>query len=137
MPSSIIDKLEKWFDEIERRRKVVIADNETKLAGLYQEWLEEKYTVKLAHNQSDLKEKINYSTDCIIIDRYFSDKTDDLITKLKSKYPKIPIILLTVVKPEKDQAVLDIEDYLIKPVDKKKLTEKVGKVTKKRSYLDA
>lgn len=136
MSGSIVDKLEKWFNEIERRREIVIADNEKKLASLYQTWLEEKYYVKLADNRSDLKQKISPQTDCVIIDRYFSNKTQDTISRLKLERPETDIILLTGIEPEKDQANLDIDEYVIKPVDKNTLTEKINKINEKRSYLD-
>jgi response regulator RpfG family c-di-GMP phosphodiesterase len=122
---SVVDKLEKWFDKIDRRRELVIADKENKLADLFHSWLEQEYEVKVAESKVDLKDKVDHSTDCILIDRYFANNTEDVITELKLAYPETSIVLLTGVEPENDRAELDIDGYIVKPVDRKELVEKV------------
>ena len=68
---------------------------------------------------------MNYSTDYLLVDRYFADNLEELLESIKMDYPNISIILLTGVEPEIDQLELEFDDYIVKPADKSRIIDKI------------
>jgi response regulator RpfG family c-di-GMP phosphodiesterase len=128
MSDTIIDKMQTWFKQIERQQTVVIANKRSKLSQMFQRWLEERYRVKIAMNEEQIFEKVDPQTKTVLLDRYFQSNIDEIISKLKAKYPRIPIILLTGVKPELEESDLDVDDHIVKPVDRGQLIQKIESV---------
>lgn len=128
MSKSIIRKLDKWFKQIERRETVLIAERKTKLASLFQRWLDHKYKVRIISSKRQLIDEIDYSTDYLLVDRYFAEEINSLLDDIKLKYSNMPIILLTGVEPELDQLELEVDDYIVKPADQSKIMTKIESV---------
>lgn len=128
------------------KHKVFIADDQTMLLALMKEMLTQSgFDVEVAEDGKETFEKIrHYNPDIIVLDYNLPYKNGFVLaSELKADplYAHIPIIILTAL-PDKQLKLrglsLDIDDYLIKPVDSDELVARIRMVLKRtKRVLDA
>ena len=121
---------------------VLIADDEKNiLSGLVMTFESEGYTVLSAENGKEAWEKVRKNdVDLVITDLRMPEMTgEELIEKIRSSYPKLPIIVLTghgTIENAVEIMKWGTIDFYTKPVDIDKLLL-VAKKSISNSYLEA
>lgn len=141
---SALEYMAEWGEKFSGNEtpEVLVVEDETSQRRMYARWLED-YSVKTASNETEIYEKLSEETAVILLDRVLNTKESDKIAEdIKDMFPGIEIIMITAVEPEADIVGLAVDDYLVKPVKKRKIRESIQqslekseKTMKKRKLL--
>jgi len=126
----VLEELIDWNEKhAQKHHKILAVDDEQKLADIYQQWLQPNYEVNIAYNGEQALEEINNKTDLVLLDRMMPDMSGkQVLKKIRKQYKDLQIVMITAKDPEIEVANLEIDDYMVKPVDKEDLQEKVGEI---------
>jgi len=117
-------------------KKIIVVDDEEDIRNSVKNILEDnKFEVKTSENGKDFIKKISKEKfDLIILDVLMPGlTTKEIITELKKKKIKTPIIFLTVVRladQTKETITPQMIDYIEKPFDNSDLIDRVKKALK-------
>lgn len=128
--------------------KVLVVDDDEDIRILVTKWLEDTYEVDTAVDGTDCLKKIGKKKyDLILLDVMMPGPTGGkLINKIMKKDPEARIVYLTAVEmfkptPEQERKgqvpVLEeaVKGYLLKPVTKEQVIDKIKKVLKLEKLL--
>ena len=117
-------------------KKVLVVDDETDTLELIKLVLESGgfETILAASGMEALERVKNTKPDLVLLDIMMPDMDGwDVFRKIKEKYPKIPIAILTAKAQNIDKLlglhVLKADEYITKPFGKNELINKVKKLT--------
>lgn len=118
-----IKPLRKWSEKHKvSENQVLVVEDDQNQADLYSNWLE-RYNVK-KKKIDELHEENQDKTIALLLDR-------DLEGKSFRKYLKhldtseIPVIMITGLEPSLEIADIEIQDYIVKPVSKETIRQKI------------
>lgn len=107
------------------------------LAELYSLWLEDSYTVELAHDCDMTYAKFEDSIDVALLDRDLPDGTgDELLTDIRELELDWRVAMITGEKPTVDILEMDFEEYLCKPVTAEELRATVSRLVARTNFRD-
>lgn len=111
-------------EEPEKRKKVLIAEDEEELADLYGIWLSEEYEVVTAHDGQEAVEKYDEGVDVVLLDRRMPEMSgDEALEEIRDSPGDCMAAMVTAVEPKKDILSMEFEEYLRKPTSKEELLE--------------
>lgn len=123
----ILDDLIDWNDKYSGEKRVLVVDDEEKLADIYSKWLDSRFDVMKATNGQKALKKAENDVDLVVLDRMMPDmKGRKLLEKIKSVLPEVRAIMVTAKEPELEIAEFEIDGYLTKPVDEEELVGKAS-----------
>ncbi len=128
--------------------KVLVVDDDNDVRDLMTIWLKEKYDVDTAVDGNDCLAKIKKNKyDIIFLDVMMpGPRPAELVPSITSKLPNVRIIYLTAVEmfnptPEQEkkgfQPIItpNVKGYLVKPVDKEMVINKINEVMEMEKLL--
>jgi len=117
--------------------KILLVDDEPELVETYAIMLETEYTVLTATNGSGALDRVDGTVDIVFLDRRMPDLSgDEVLAKLRQQGYDMPIAMLTAVDPAEDIVDMPFDDYITKPVERKKLFEKVDVLLNRSEFDD-
>jgi len=116
-------------------KKIMVVDDEPDTVDLVKLVLEtEGYEVMTAYSGRECLEKISHEKpDVVLLDIMMPEMDGwEVFKKIRERYEDIPIAMLTVRNQDIDKMlglhVLKADDYITKPLEEKKLIERVKKM---------
>ncbi len=98
---------------------VLIVDDEERVANTYDLRLGTKYDTEVALSGEQAIQAVDEDTDVVLLDRRMPGMTgDDVLEQIRKRGLDCRVVMLTAVDPDFDIAEMDIDDYVVKPVDK-------------------
>ena len=130
----VLEELIDWNEKHSRKQsKILTVDDEKKLADIYQKWLQEEYNVDTAYSGEEALNKADDETDLVLLDRMMPEMSgQEVLEKIKENFEDVQVVMVTAKDPEIEIADLEIDDYLVKPVDKEELREKVAEILERK-----
>lgn len=115
---------------------VLVVEDEEELADLWEYWLEGFYgdevSIYTTHTLAEATATLESLTalDLAILDRQLPDGTgDDLLAPVKERFDAVTV-MITAVPPESDLINLQVDDYIVKPIDEESLFERFSLLEK-------
>ncbi len=119
------------------RPTVLIVDDEPDVADVYAARLSDEYDVRTAYSGTEALEKFDKSVSVTLLDRRLPYSSSDEILEQMNEHPaECRIALVTAVVPDFDIVDMDIDDYLVKPVDKTDMKNTVEKMLARSDYQE-
>ncbi len=114
---------------------VLIVEDEPDLADLYSAWLAEKCTVRTAYNGSQALDAIDQYADIVLLDRRMPGLSGDtVLDTIRERGLDCRVAMVTAVEPDFDIVEMGFDDYLVKPVSKRDLTDTVDQLLLRSAY---
>lgn len=108
------------------RPVVLIVEDETGLADLYADWLDDVCEVRVAYDGDEAIELLDHDLDVAFLDRRLPEWTgDELVNVIRERGIDGGIVMVSAVRPAEDIVDLPVDDYLSKPVTKEDLRRAV------------
>jgi len=116
---------------------LLIVDDEERVANTYELRLQGSYDTTVALSGQEALETIDESFDIVLLDRRMPEVTgDEVLEEIRSRGLECRVVMLTAVDPDFDIADMDVDDYVVKPVDKEKLRDVVERALRISEYND-
>lgn len=117
--------------------KVLLVDDEERLADMYAKWLEDDYEVVVAYNGEEALEEIDDDVDVVFLDRRMPGMSgDEVLDEIRAQGITCKVAMVTAVDPDFDIVEMGFDDYVVKPVTKDDLYEKVSQLLSRNDYQD-
>lgn len=117
--------------------RVLIVDDEERVADVYRLRLRDRYDVTVVHSGEAALEAVDESYDVVLLDRRMPGMSGDrVVEKIRQRGLSPRVVMLTAVDPEFDIAEMDIDDYVVKPVDRAELRAVVERALTISAYND-
>lgn len=108
--------------------RVLIVDDEERVANTYELRLGDEYETEVALSGEEALQLVDESFDVVLLDRRMPGTTgDDVLEEIRKRGLDCRVVMLTAVDPDFDIADMEIDDYVVKPVDKDQLREVVDR----------
>lgn len=121
-----------------RKPRILIVEDSTDLAELYALWLEDSYTVELAHDYDMAYAKLHEPIDVVLLDRHMPGGSgDELLTDIRELGLDCRVAMVTGEDPTIDVLEMDFDEYLCKPVTGEELQTTVSKLITRADFRDA
>ncbi len=118
----------------ETKINVVVVDDEPRLADLFAAWLEPDWNVSTAYDGEQALETVNETTDVVLLDRRMPGLSgDEVLSLLRASGYGGAIIIVSAINPTGDIVDIDFDEYLVKPISKSQLIEKIESVSSRVS----
>ena len=117
---------------------VLVLEDEEGLADLYTVWLSDEYSVRTAYTAAEARDRFDQDVDIALIDRRLPDESGDAVLDwIFRNYPECRQAMVTAVNPDLDIVEMPLDDYLVKPIQKDELLERVRRLDNQRNYEGA
>ncbi|WP_435185647.1 response regulator transcription factor [Halobellus sp. EA9] len=118
---------------------VLIVEDEEKIADLFGIWLQEQFEVYVAYSGEDALEIFaEEPIDIVLLDRRMPGLSGtEVLHSIRENGDAQQVIMVTAVQPTEDLASIDVDDYLLKPVDRTKLLRAVEAAELVLTYEDS
>ena len=118
---------------------VLIVEDEKNLADLLGIWLQEQFEVYVAYAGEDALEIFaEESIDIVLLDRRMPGLSGtEVLQSIRENGDAQQVIMVTAVQPTEDLASIDVDDYLLKPIDRTKLLRAVEAAELILTYEDS
>ncbi|WP_435335167.1 response regulator transcription factor [Haloarchaeobius sp. TZWWS8] len=122
-------------DERADEQVILVADDDVDLAVTIKLWLQEEYTIEMAHDGSEALEVYGPHVDVILLDRRMPTMSgDETLEQFRERGVTAPIAMMTAVDPEWDVAELDLDTYLRKPVRRENVVDAVDGLVQRAAF---
>ena len=116
---------------------VLIVDDEQSLADLYAHWIGEVADVRTAYDGDEALDQLDETVDAMLLDRRMPGLSgDEVVDAASGRDLDVRIVMVTAVDPGFDIVDMEIDDYLVKPVDQPQLADTVERMLVRSSYDD-
>ncbi|RJX50559.1 response regulator [Halonotius pteroides] len=118
---------------------VLIVEDEENLADLFGIWLQEQFEVHVAYSGEDALEIFaEEPIDIVLLDRRMPGLSGtEVLQSIREGGDDQQVIMITAVQPTEDLASIDVDDYLLKPIDRTKLLRAVEAAELVLTYEDS
>ncbi|WP_138007373.1 response regulator [Halalkalirubrum salinum] len=102
---------------------VLIVEGEENLADLFRVWLQEQFEVHVAYSGEDALEIFaEEPIDIVLLDRRMPGLSGtEVLQSIRESGDAQQVIMITAVQSTEDIVSIDVDDYLLKPIDRTKL----------------
>jgi len=102
--------------------RVLIVDDEERVANTYDLRLKGDYETEVALGGETALQSVDEETDVVLLDRRMPGMAgDDVLAEIRNRGLDCRIVMLTAVDPDFEITDMDIDDYVVKPVDREQL----------------
>lgn len=109
---------------------VLVVDDDPRLADLFAAWLEPDWTVTTAYGGEQALEVISDAIDVVLLDRRMPGLSgDEVLSLLRASGYDCAVIIVSAIGPSSELVEGRFDDYLVKPISKSQLIEKIDCVT--------
>lgn len=117
--------------------RVLIVDDEERVADTYDLRLGSDYDTEIALSGEEALQTIDDSFDVVLLDRRMPGTSgDDVLAEIRKRGLDCRVIMLTAVDPGFDITEMDLDDYVVKPVDRDELRHVVDRALTIAEYND-
>jgi DNA-binding response OmpR family regulator len=137
-----LEGLVRWqrpqHDEVE----ILLVEDDKMAAELLAEQIDdivsEGYALYQEPTLEEAKEHVSTGLDYALLDRRLpgGKQGDELVRFIRSECPSCFILIVSGVAPDRKLLMLDIDDYVIKPVDRNKLAAHIESIEARRGLTD-
>lgn len=121
----------------DERPRVLVVDDEERVAQTYELRLGDEYDTDVALSGDEALDIIDESFDVVLLDRRMPGTTgDEVLEEIRKRGLDCRVVMLTAVDPDFDIADMDMDDYVVKPVDKDELRDVVERAMTISEYND-
>jgi two-component system, OmpR family, response regulator AdeR len=114
---------------------VLIVEDEPELAELYASWLDEQWTVEIAHDGHEALNIVDEEFDVVLVDRRLPDRSGGAVVEsIRDRNAASRVAMVTAIEPDVDVVEMGFDDYLLKPVSKDELQQRIERLLLRRSY---
>lgn len=114
---------------------VLVTEDDPELRALYATRLESRYSVRTAGTAADALDAADPAVAIVVLDRRLPDGDGlDYLDDLDNLTDGALVAAVTGINPGLEIATVDIDDYLVKPVDGERLVETVDALDERRTY---
>lgn len=114
---------------------VLVVDDESNLADLYAVWLRDSYDCLTAHSGPEALETVDETVDVVLLDRRMPEMSgDEVLNNLRDRGLEQPVAMATAIEPGLDIVDLDIDEYVIKPVNRETIERIVDTLLARKTY---
>lgn len=118
--------------------RVLIVEDEQRLADLFRRWLEDQYSVRVAMDLAEARSKLDSSVDIVLLDRRLpAGRGDDLLDTIENRDLDPGVAMVTAVDPDFDIASKPVDTYVVKPVDAEMIRDLVEELLNRKEHADA
>jgi len=108
--------------------RVLVVDDEERVANTYELRLSGEYETEIALSGEEALQKIDDEIDVVLLDRRMPGMTgDEVLEEIRKRGYDCRIVMLTAVDPDFEIADMDLDDYVVKPVDRDDLHKVVDR----------
>jgi DNA-binding response OmpR family regulator len=119
------------------RPRVLVVDDEERLADTYQLRLEGTYDVDVALGGREALKTVSEDHDVVLLDRRMPDISgDEVLDEIRSRDLGCKVVMVTAVDPDFDIVEMQCDDYVVKPVDNGQLLDVIDRVLRIAEYSD-
>ena len=116
---------------------VLVVDDNRAVADTYAAFLDGEYAVRTAYGGEAALEALDASVDVVLLDRRMPDRSgDEVLAETNSRALDPRVVMLTAVDPDFEIAEIDVDDYVVKPVDMEQLRSVVERTLTISEYND-
>ncbi|AHF99097.1 DNA-binding protein [Halostagnicola larsenii XH-48] len=109
---------------------VLVVDDDPRLADLFAAWLEPGWAVTTAYGGEQALEVVSDAIDVILLDRRMPGLSgDEVLSLLRASGYDCAVIIVSAIDPSSEPVEAHFDDYLVKPISKAQLIEKIDRVT--------
>ena len=117
------------------RPTVLLVEDDADLADLYAEWIEESYTVQVAHDGARALEMLDEQVDIVLLDRRMPNLSgDEALIEIRERGIDCRVAMVSAVAPDFNVLEMGFDHYLTKPVSKNDLSELIDDLLARASY---
>lgn len=118
--------------------RVLVVEDEQKVADLYEIWLADEYDVRTAYSGEEVLERMaDREVDVVLLDRQMPSLSGDGVAhRLDENGSDAQVVMVTALSPSPEMATLPIDDYIQKPVTSEQLRSTVETAALASTYDD-
>lgn len=114
---------------------VLIVDDETGLADLYEVWLSDSYTVTTVYGGEEALKLLDDSVDVVFLDRRMPDLSgDEVLSRIHENGFDVRVVLISAAGPDFDLLDVPFDGYLVKSADTDDLQDAVERMMDRAAY---
>jgi two-component system, OmpR family, response regulator AdeR len=122
-------------DEASDDPVVLVVDDEPELASLFAAWLDDEWTVRVAHDGDEALKRMDEEVAVVLLDRRMPGKSgDEVLEEIREAGYDCRVVMVTAIDPDFDIIEMGFDDYLVKPVSGDELGETVARVHRRTEY---
>lgn len=122
----------------ERKGNVFVVDDEKDMLLLYEDILKESYTVESATTGPKALQKIDESTDVVLLDRTMPEMTgDEVLGILREEGIGVQVAMVTAIKPTEKTMEMPFDGYMTKPIEENEVIGLVETLMARKRYHQA
>lgn len=113
----------------DNRPTILVVDDEQDIRELFAEFLAEEYKVLTAASGAEALDIISPEVSVVLLDRRMGEISgDEVLTDIRDRGLDCRVVMVTAVRPDVDILDLPFDDYLVKPVDSRRLHETISQM---------
>lgn len=117
---------------------VLIVEDQSRLADLFELWLGDAYTVTVAYDCETALELLDETIDVATLDRNLPDgQGGEIIAAIRDRELDCRVAVVSAVEPTIDVIEMCFDEYLSKPITKAELREAVEQLLARAEYDEA
>jgi len=120
------------------RGRVVVVDDEERVADVYASFLTEEHDVDVAYGGEEALEVVDHDVDVVLLDRRMPGlHGDEVLERLRDRGYEGRIVLVTALDPGFDIVDMAFEQYVCKPIGRDELRTVVRRELLRSNYDEA
>lgn len=109
--------------------RVLVVEDESKLADLYADYLRDTYDVTVAYDGKQALDELSDAFDVVLLDRRMPVVSgNEVLAEIEERGIETRVALVTAVNPDFDIIDLRIDDYLVKPITRREIRDTVDRL---------
>lgn len=98
-------------------RTILIVEDEPDICSAYARWLDDEFTVRIAHTGAEARAVFDEAIDIVLLDRRLPDLAgEELLPDLREKHPDCRVAIISTMEPDFDIIEFGFDLYLEKPI---------------------
>lgn len=119
----------------ERQGNVFVVDDEEDMILLYEDILKDSYAVDSATTGPKALQKIDESTDVVLLDRTMPEMSgDEVLGVLREEGVGVQVAMVTAIKPTEETLEMPFDGYMTKPIAKNEVLGLVDTLLTRKRY---
>ncbi|MFB6270737.1 MAG: response regulator [Halobacterium sp.] len=98
-------------DGVDGTATVLVVEDETPLAALYERWLSDAYRVRVANTGGDALDRFDGAVDVVLLDRRLPDRPgSEVLERIRGHDSDCQVAMVTAVEPDEDVLEMGFDD---------------------------